>query len=302
VEKTPLAEEKPSLTKLRELQGFSGEFNWLATRTRPDISYYTSLLASASTRHASWSEELARKILRFLAGTKHQGILISCDGDLSELIGWSDAGYAGAETKSQNGLIITWGGSIIVWRSSKQTISTLSTAEAELNAAALAWQIVEGLRLLLEDLGILLPSVHVMIDNQAAITIAENGPNWRTRYFGVRGHRLQEESQAGRAEIMHCPTKDMLADALTKLASVGVIEILHAAMNGAMPPVVGQKVHLQATLSQSSEHENNIVARVSKPRVCAVRIDLASFYAHVQKKQGNNQDVHAREAQAYRTP
>ena len=73
--------------------------------------------------------------------------MITCEGDLSELLAWTDAGYAGQDTKSQSGLIISWGGSIFVWRSSRQTVSTLSTAEAELNAATLGWQIVEGLRL-----------------------------------------------------------------------------------------------------------------------------------------------------------
>ena len=124
----------------------------------------------------------------------------------------------------------------MVWRSSRQTVSTLSTAEAELNAATLGWQIVEGLRLLLADLGYELPKVKVLIDNQAALTIATCGANWRTRYFAVRGHRLHEEHQLGRAELVHCPTKAMLADALTKLAPAPVIAVLHAAMQGKQPP------------------------------------------------------------------
>ena len=86
---------------------------------------------------------LAHKILRYLAQTRDQGIVISCSGDLADLRVWSDAGFAGADTKSQSGLVVTWGGSIIVWRSSRQTVSALSAAEAELNAASLAWQIVE---------------------------------------------------------------------------------------------------------------------------------------------------------------
>ena len=66
-----------------------------------------------------------------------------------ELVAWTDAGFAGTDTKSQNGLVITWGGSIVVWRGSRQTVAALSTAEAELNSAAGGWQIMEGLRLLI---------------------------------------------------------------------------------------------------------------------------------------------------------
>ena len=137
-------------------------------------------------KYSAWSLELAVKILRFLAASKRQGLLISASGDLMELIGWTDAGFAGAETKSQNGLVVTWGGSIIVWRSSRQTVSAFSTAEAKLNSASLGWQIIEGLRLLIADFGIVLPTVKVLVDNQAAITITTCGANWRTRYFAVR--------------------------------------------------------------------------------------------------------------------
>ena len=112
---------------------------------------------------------------------------------------WSDAGYAGSDTRAQSGLVISFGGSIIVWRSSRQTVSTLSTAEAELNAATLAWQICEGVRLLISDLGIQIPKVRLLIDTKAALTTAKCGATRRTRYFAVRGHRLHEEHVTGRA-------------------------------------------------------------------------------------------------------
>ena len=47
--------------------------------------------------------------------------------------------------------------------------------------------------------------------------------------------KLHQEYEAGRAELVHCPTKDMLADALTKLAPAPVIQVLHDAMNGFFP-------------------------------------------------------------------
>ena len=70
-----------------------------------------------------------------------------------------------------------------------------------------------------------------MVDNQAALTIAKCGANWRTRYFAVRAHRLHEYLQ-GHTELEHCLTKEMLADTLTKLATAPVILVLHDAMDG----------------------------------------------------------------------
>jgi hypothetical protein len=57
----------------------------------------------------------------------------------------------------------------------QQTVSCLNMAQAERNAASLARQIVEGVRFLINDLGIHLDSVRLLIDNRAALTIAECG-------------------------------------------------------------------------------------------------------------------------------
>eukprot|EP00974_Lingulodinium_polyedra_P036879 3536559-Lingulodinium_polyedra.AAC.1 len=65
-----------------------------------------------------------------------------------------------------------------------------------------------------------------MIDNIAALIAAQLGATWRTRYYAVRAQRLLEESRRGTAILEHCPTKLMIADGLTKLASAEVLEAL----------------------------------------------------------------------------
>ena len=134
------------------------------------------------------------------------------DGDESSLIAWSAAGYAGLNTKAQSGLFLSWAGAPLLWRSSRQTVSSLSTAEAELGAGALTWQITEGMRSLLEEWGIKLEPIKLLMDNDAAIAITEQGPNWRTRYFNVQASRIQEEILKGRIILGHEPTKTMIAD------------------------------------------------------------------------------------------
>ena len=49
--KPPEMDDIPSAELLTELQSHAGAFNWLATRTRPDLAYYTSLLASCEARN-----------------------------------------------------------------------------------------------------------------------------------------------------------------------------------------------------------------------------------------------------------
>ena len=89
-----------------------------------------------------------------LAGSIEQGFTMAADGGEDAFLVYSDAGFAGADTKSQNGLVIMWAGSIITWRSSRAAVSALSTAEAELCAAALGWQVTKGIRYLLNTLRI----------------------------------------------------------------------------------------------------------------------------------------------------
>ena len=57
IDKPPEVEDVPSPEQLTELQSYAGAFNWLATRTRPDVAYFTSLLASSSSKHGDWSRE-----------------------------------------------------------------------------------------------------------------------------------------------------------------------------------------------------------------------------------------------------
>ena len=176
--------------------------------------------------------------MRYLRGTADAGLFLPAEGDETILDAWTDAGFGGVGTRSQSGMFLAWAGAGVLWRSSRQTVSALNTAEAELTAAAMAWQVVEGFRTLLEEWGFGVRKVHLLLDNAAALAITENGASWRTRYFSVRGARIREEMSSGRLAIGHQPTKEMVADGLTKLATAEVMNNLRAAMGGDFPPAV----------------------------------------------------------------
>ena len=209
---------------LKKIQGMAGEFNWLSTRTRADLGYWTSLISSAATKHGAWSIELGKKVLRYLLGKQNVRIRFPRGGSSESLIAWSDAGYGGISTRSQSGIIIVWAGSVVLWRSSKQRTAAQSTCEAEISAAALGFQIVEGLRAILEEWRITLSTPLLLVDNKSALVLATCGGSWRTRYFAVRAARIAEEVECGRLNLRYCRTDRMLADSLTKLASSEIIE------------------------------------------------------------------------------
>ena len=255
----PTAEDPPpNATELKQLQKHAGEFNWLATRTRPDLAYYTSLIASASKDHGPWALELCKKVLRYLVNTRDQGLVfpkagsaLSCGGpslgaatiqdggselhSRHQLTVWSDAGYGGVGTKAQTGVLISWAGAVVLARSSRQTNSAMSTCEAEVAAAAMAFVCCEGLRALLEEWGQHLDAPILLVDNKSALTVLELGGSWRTRYFAVRAARIAEEFARERVQLRYCETKAMAADGLTKLAASAVMDMLREAMSGRFP-------------------------------------------------------------------
>ena len=181
-------DQPPTPAQLKDLQAYAGEFNWLATRTRSDLAYFTSVIASTATKYADWTLQLCKKGLRYLVGTVCAGIRFPTSGDISQLVVWSDAGYGGLGTKSHTGILIAWAGAPTTWRSSRQATAALSTCEAEVSAGAMSYQVAEGLRYLLEEWGIVFKPTILLIDNKSALLLAENGGTWRTRYFAVRAH------------------------------------------------------------------------------------------------------------------
>ena len=71
--------------------------------------------------------------------------------DPQQLVVYSDAGFGGVGTRSQTGVLVMWAGSPVLARSSRQSVSALSTCEAEVCAACTAWVCTEGLMCLLEE-------------------------------------------------------------------------------------------------------------------------------------------------------
>lgn len=106
------------------------------THSRPDIcfpvSYLTRYMSCPSLCHFS----AAKRVLRYLAGTKEFGLWFS-RGDEGILEAFSDSDWGGSlpDRKSTSGMLIRLGLSSISWSAKKQEIVALSTTEAEYVAA-----------------------------------------------------------------------------------------------------------------------------------------------------------------------
>ena len=194
-----------------------GALNYLATCTRPDISYAVGALGSFSAK-PEWEHWLAAKrVMRYLQGTQDLCLSLGSDDTQSrQLKGYSDADYAGDVDKrrSTSGYAFFIGDSLVSWRSKRQSVVALSTTEAEYIAAVSAGQEAMSLRNLIAELGYLQKSgTTIYMDNQSAIRVAKNPEHQsRIKHMDIRFHWLRQQVQHGHLNVEYVPTQDMAAD------------------------------------------------------------------------------------------
>jgi Reverse transcriptase (RNA-dependent DNA polymerase) len=193
-----------------ETWGYSsviGMLLYLSTNTRPDISFAVSQAARFSANPKQSHATAVKTIVRYLAGTADQGMILQPRGDL-KLELFCDADFAGLykrepdrsvdSARSRTGYIIKLSGCPVVWKSQLQTEIALSTLEAEYSALSLALRTLVPLLRLLKEVAAavdLPPEVAATIlaeafeDNQGCLALATNHRTTsRTKYFHVKWH------------------------------------------------------------------------------------------------------------------
>ena len=136
-----------------------GKLNFLEKSTRPDISVSVHQCAWLTEHPKRSHAEAVERIGRYLLGTRDQGLIIRPNTPW-HFDCWVDADYAGKwrytdahidpmTSKSRSGWVIRFAGAPIAWASKMQTITALSTTEAEYIALS------TGLREVIPLMGIL---------------------------------------------------------------------------------------------------------------------------------------------------
>jgi hypothetical protein len=149
-----------------------GSLMYLASATRPDISFAVSKLSRFTSNPGDDHWRALEHVMRYLVGTMEYGIHYS--GFPAILEGYSDANWISDldELYATSGYVFTLGGVAVSWRSCKQTILSRSTMEAELTALDTAIVEADWHRELLMDLPNVekpLPAIMMNCDNQTVI-------------------------------------------------------------------------------------------------------------------------------------
>ncbi|KFD69490.1 hypothetical protein M514_18362 [Trichuris suis] len=209
----------PNNVKYRQV---IGSLLYIATVSRPDIALAVGLLCRRVESPTEYDWKSAKRVLRYLAGTKELKLCLSAMSN-PVLQGYVDADWAGDRTdrKSTSAYLFQFGESIISWSTKKQTTVALSSTEAEYIAMAEACKELLWLRQLLEDFGILqVNATTIFEDNQGCICLVESERfTDRTKHISVKYHLLKDLRERGIIDVKYCPSDQMMADAWTKPVS-----------------------------------------------------------------------------------
>lgn len=211
-----------------EYQKLVGKLIYL-TITRPDIAFTVHVLSQFMHSPTSAHFQAAKRVLRYLAGSREQGILLA-SSSAAELQAYCDSDWAGCPNtrRSTTGFCLVLGQSPIAWKSKKQSVVARSTAEAEYRSLAMTVCEVLWVKQLLKDLGLTqLGSTTIFCDNKSALAIAANPVHHeKTKHVEIDCHFIRDKVTEEEIKPTYIPTTNQVADVFTKVLTVGQHQIL----------------------------------------------------------------------------
>ncbi|KAF5768399.1 putative RNA-directed DNA polymerase [Helianthus annuus] len=225
--KLVMSDEKDELIDQTLYRSMIGSLLYL-TASRPDIMFATCVCARSQSAPRKSNLIAVKRIIRYIKGAPTLGIWYPANGNI-KLSGFSDSDFAGCHTtrKSTSGGCQFLGDCLVSWQSKKQAAVSTSTAEAEYIAAASCTAQLLWLQNQLLDFGITALKTPLMLDSQAAENIIKNPVSHSTtKHIDIRHHFVRDCYEKGLISLHHVPTKDQLADMLTKALDTATFESL----------------------------------------------------------------------------
>ena len=194
-----------------------GLLMYVSMRTRPDITFATSMVAQY-LKNPGWEHwEAVKQIFCYLKGTKDLKLVFG--GETLDLVGFLDAdGVSQDHRWAISGYVFMVDGGAMSWSSKKQELVTLSTTEAEYVAAThTAKEAVWLCGLIGELFSMVTKPTTLFGDNQSAIALVHRGQyHARTKHIDIQYYFIRYIIEAGSIKLIYCPTDDQTANTLTK--------------------------------------------------------------------------------------
>jgi hypothetical protein len=216
-----------------------GELLFLARMTRPDMLRDVAYCCRFTAFAGPLLITAIKHILRYLSGSTRYGLQFRRDGN-GRLVAWSDADWAGDldTRKSTTGFVEQLAGGPIGVLSKLQSCVSLSSTQAETQAASATCRDLCWVQQLFADLGRpeLVTRPPLRVDNEGAIALASNSTHHeRSKHIDVQHLFVREMVEKDLVKVIRTDTNSNLADILTKSLSRHVFERHRAALIRALP-------------------------------------------------------------------
>ena len=197
-----------------------GKCMYIATCTRPDISYAVRELARYMSNYGQQHYDAAKHLLRYLQGTRSRGLVYGQTPNLYPLFrAFSDSDWAMSKgRRSVSGFIIKCASAPIVWSSKQQAIVTLSSCKAEYLSCTHCARHIIWLHTLFTEISFPQPNVTILYcDNKRTVSCTHDPHSHsRMKHIDIHAHFIRECVNNKIIDVHHIPGTNNPADMLTK--------------------------------------------------------------------------------------
>eukprot|EP00253_Pinus_taeda_P009146 PITA_09146 len=187
--------------------------------TRLDIMHAVGIVGRFQANPKEAHLQAVKRIFKYLQGTQNYGLWYPRDTDLT-LHAYTDVDLVGRmdDRKSTSGGASFMGSRLVSWCSKKQSLIALSIAEAEYVAATSCCTQLLWMMQTLQDFQITCtPPISILCDNTSAISISKNPfMHSKTNHIPIKYHFLREQVLEQKVKLEYVPSKEHVADILTK--------------------------------------------------------------------------------------
>lgn len=197
-----------------------GMLLYLSVNSRPDIAAAVAILCQKVSAPTSNDLNEAKRVLRYLKGTKDLRLKMGSSNGKDELWAFTDSDWAEDKVnrKSNSGFVCFLSNSPVMWKSKKQTIVATSSAEAEYIALSSGAKEVIWIKRMIESFGLKQEKPTKMYsDSMSAIAMVTKPKSGsKSKHIDTKFHHVKDLVSNKVIELQYVPTERNVADVLTK--------------------------------------------------------------------------------------
>ena len=192
---------------------------FITQRTRPEFMLSVNFLSGRCYVATEEDQRKLTRVIQYLKGTEYLGLKLTLNNGIPELSCHIDSSYGThRDGKSQTGSSTSLGKGSIESNSSKQKVNTKSAHESEIIGLSDRLSRLIWARNMILDQGVKIGPAIVYQDNKGVLEVCKRGQNGnsRTKHIALRYNFVRDFIDRGEIILKYCPTKNMVADILTK--------------------------------------------------------------------------------------